>query len=524
MALIDIRDSLGDDNAESEPQLAQIFIRTGDYQRVESNIRSLVLGGRGAGKSAICRMLESVEAHPDTSSQRSAQWVTSLSSDTASWGTLERVAKSLDNDANSISRQWEFTVLLQCFEVAIKGQLPKNPKKRQMARQLDNEITKFLDRDRVTSVREGRLSYIVDAAVAILQKLPFRFVMTTPFAPVGIEIAPTDSRDVPPLTAAEVDQRRIALVEGLYGVLKDLIPSGTTLRVLIDQLDDDWKARSQQTTSLVGLFSALMRMHRNLRAADLTKSVRVIVFLRTDIYEFLKQNGLDDATKFAQHELHLRWNVESLRSMLDRRIQAANQPEFESLRSLFSQERLGGRPLDEYLLTIAAPRPRDVIHFLRTILDNATGVHEDGHEGEHERVTKDDVEKAESDYSGWRRGVIVEESRYTVPDLEVVLDSFRGKTPNYSPRELRRHLDNVKREGGVSMTKPKLIEALVDWGVIGVQSRDRGRRFVWDLPEGQWFGPDESGSEESGESWVIHQALWKVLSLRRKRTAKKAAS
>jgi hypothetical protein len=386
-----------------------------------------------------------------------------------------------------------------------------------MVRQLDSEITKFLDRDSATSVREGTLSYIVDTAVAILQKLPFRFVMTTPFAPIGIEIRePPDSPDVPQLTVAEVDQRRIALVEGLYGVLKDLIPADVTVRVTIDQLDDNWKGGSQHTTSLVGLFKALMRMHENLREAGLTKSLRIIVFLRTDIYEFLKKNGWDDATKFAHHELHLRWDVESLRSMLDRRIQAADQPEFDSLRSLFSQERVGGRTLDEHLLTIAAPRPRDVIHFLRACIVNAMD--------KHERVTKDDVDKAESEYSGWRRNVIIEESRYGVPDLEVVLDSFRGRTPNYSPRELLHHLDNVKRQDGVSMTKPRIIDALVEWGIIGVQGRDRGRRFVWDLPEGQWFGPNESGGEGVGENWIIHQALWKVLSLRRKRGAAKAAS
>jgi hypothetical protein len=307
-------------------------------------------------------------------------------------------------------------------------------------------------------------------------------------------------------------QSRVELVEGLYGVLKDLIPDNTNVRVLIDQLDDDWKARPPQTASLVGLFSALMRMHGNLRKAGLAKSIKIIVFLRSDIYEFLKRNGLDDATKFAQHELHLRWDTESLRAMLDRRISAADQPGFDSFRSLFSQERLGGRLLDEYLLTVTAPRPRDAIHFLRASIDNALG--------KHELVVKDDVDKAESAYSKWRREVIIEESRYGVPDLEIVLNSFISKTPNYSSRELLRHLDDLKREGGVSMTKPKLIEALVDWGVIGVQARDKNRRFVWDLPEGQWFGPDESGDE----SWIIHQALWKALSLHRRRTPAKASS
>lgn len=505
--------SLGDGNAENERQLPETFIRTGDYQRVESNLRSLVFGGRGAGKSAICRMLESVGADPAPSPRQRTHWAVSLSSDTASWRSLERAARTLDDDAQWISRQWELTILLQCFEVAMK-ELPRTARRRQLVSQLDDEITKLLDRETLKSVNEGRLSYIVDTAVKILQRLPFRFVVSAPFVPIGIEIRePSESRNEPRLTVEESERRRIAVVESMYGVLKQLIPTDTTIRVLIDQLDDDWKARKQQIESLVGLFSAVMRMHGNLTRLELVDRIRVVVFLRTDIYEFLKQNGLDDATKFAQHELHLRWDVESLRRMLDRRIEAAGEPRLDSLRSLFSDERIGQRSLDEHLLALVAPRPRDVIHFLQACIDNALN-------RGHERISKTDVEDATSRYSLWRRQVIIEEARYGFSELEAALNSFVSKTADYTPQELMRHLDTFKRDSDVRTTKPKLIAALVDWGVLGVQGKNKKPRFVWDLPEGQWIGPDASG----GESWVIHQALWKALSITRKRPLAKAST
>src|SRR5690349_7449169 len=48
---------LGDGNAENERDLVRAFLRTHDYDEVAANSRFLVLGGRGAGKSAIFRML-----------------------------------------------------------------------------------------------------------------------------------------------------------------------------------------------------------------------------------------------------------------------------------------------------------------------------------------------------------------------------------------------------------------------------------------------------------------------------------
>jgi hypothetical protein len=57
MGLGSISKILGDGTAERERNFAQIFLRTQDYEDVEANLSSLILGGRGTGKSAICRML-----------------------------------------------------------------------------------------------------------------------------------------------------------------------------------------------------------------------------------------------------------------------------------------------------------------------------------------------------------------------------------------------------------------------------------------------------------------------------------
>jgi hypothetical protein len=136
--------------------------------------------------------------------------------------------------------------------------------------------------------------------------------------------------------------------------------------------------------------------------------------------------------------------------MLDRRVAAAGETSLTDLRNLFSEERLGGRTLDEHLLYFTAPRPRDAIHFLAECIENALT-------RGHGKLEKSDVEDAEARYSSWRRQVIIEEGRYGAIDPEVLLNSFAAKTARYSSRELARHLDQLKRDAAITVTKPRLI-------------------------------------------------------------------
>lgn len=73
------------------------------------------------------------------------------------------------------------------------------------------------------------------------------------------------------------------------------------------------------------------------------------------------------------------------------------------------------------------------------------------------------------------------------------------------------------------MTKPKLVDALVDFGVIGVRAgRNRPGRFIWDVPPGQRLNPERSESEDS-DVWILHPSLYRVLNIRTA-TARNSAS
>jgi hypothetical protein len=504
MGLESISKVLGDGNAENERNFIRTFLRTQDYENVEANLRNLILGGRGTGKSAICRMLDVSAPTGGSESDAGDVWSVSLSFDDVSRVKLEKEAAAVRYDISAISRQWELALLLQCFELAMQ-RAPASVKQRKLVRDLDSEIVKLLNRESVQIVEDGRLGTMVEAAVNMLRQLPFNFKFTVAApVPVSIELQRSqDDKEDTPESDPDIDKAR--LIKGMYGVLARALPDNIRIRILIDELDVAWRARQEQISTLSGLLSAVMRMRGPLGRLELEERVTVAIFLRADIYEILKQRGLDDASKYRRHELHLRWDPTTLRSMLDRRIDTAGLPGMKTMRDLFANERIMRRSLDDYLLTWITPRPRDMITIMHECLESA---------GKNSLITRADAQEAMTNYSSWRESVILEETRYGLEKASDLLDSFKNGKSEYTPKELRSHLDQVKREYAIQTPKPKLTEILVNAGFLGVMNKAKGTSlFVWDVPARQSLGPYEDKDSEASDVWTIHPSLWRAFAI-----------
>src|SRR4051794_9159738 len=95
-----VLDALGDGNAENELNFDRVFVETDDYQTVAKGARNLILGGRGAGKSAIYRMLATGET--GARDEVPPTIVLTLEADQASWRDLERAADQERDDVVAI--------------------------------------------------------------------------------------------------------------------------------------------------------------------------------------------------------------------------------------------------------------------------------------------------------------------------------------------------------------------------------------------------------------------------------------
>jgi hypothetical protein len=168
-----VLDALGDGNAENERHFEDVFVETHDYLAVAGKSRSLVLGGRGTGKSAIFRMLARQSGQTSAAAGRRSL-VVKLEADPSSWRELEHTADVENDDVAAISRQWELAILLHCFEVTL-ATFPALAKRRKLVRDLNAEVEKLLDRDLLRENPQGRMSMVLSAAATMLRRLPFKF-------------------------------------------------------------------------------------------------------------------------------------------------------------------------------------------------------------------------------------------------------------------------------------------------------------------------------------------------------------
>jgi hypothetical protein len=184
--------ALGEGNAEHERNFASTFIPTADYKAVASMSRSLVLGGRGTGKSAIFRSLVDRPGSLDAASQ---VLTVALAADRTSWPALEQAARASNNDPLILSRQWELALLLLSFNILVEN--TRDVKRRRLIRDLDDEVEKVLEKTELNLRSEGMLSDVFEAAATILRKLPFTFKVQAPFVPISLELKDAATSEVP---------------------------------------------------------------------------------------------------------------------------------------------------------------------------------------------------------------------------------------------------------------------------------------------------------------------------------------
>ena len=110
----------------------------------------------------------------------------------------------------------------------------------------------------------------------------------------------------------------------------------------LDRLDDAWDGSEESKSLLVGLLKAAKDLNDRFRAGVATGS-RVVIFLRTDIYDAL---SFDDKDKHRPFEQRIVWTPELLLDLVDRRL-----PTGTGIDSVFGTEKMrGGTTPFDYII------------------------------------------------------------------------------------------------------------------------------------------------------------------------------
>lgn len=385
--------------------LEKCFVESPAYQRVHSGAKTIVLGNRGAGKSAIFQMLAKRERIDGSN-------VIELSPEDYSYELLGSTLAAENAGSwakhGAYAAAWKYLIYVLVMKDLTRKGL-------RLTKDGGAEIYKYI-RDNHASSQLGALSLLV----SYLKRLE------------GIKIGPLAAG----FRTRELD--RLYKLEEIHHLLPSLrnVLNSRRVAVFVDELDRGWDSSEDAKAFVSGLFQACVSIN------ELHPNLRVYVSLRRELYDDIPAL-YEDAQKHRDLLERIQWREDSLLELIAKRIRHSAQERgydaeklnrFSDLAcwsAIFAQPT--DRPADtsfNYVIDRTLYRPREIIQFCTEALDMARG-----------RETRlplpfSIIQKAEHGYSAERAKDIAAEYRYQYPGLLSVFDVFRGRGGTFTRDDL----------------------------------------------------------------------------------------
>ncbi|UCZ55623.1 ATP-binding protein [Desulfurispirillum indicum] len=326
----------GNDSAEKDAHLLEYFVDSKAFQRVSEGRKSIVVGRKGSGKSALLKKLG------EHFSEQSNTYLTVL---TPKYNNIRTVLNdtALRKDFGEeifFQHTWLRQICLDflcCFGHRAKGVF----------------CTGSLEFARKIAASQDCTSKdFVENISEILGRIKVKAGNLGEFG-----------------LAVENELRKVAELESLLHHIGELANSGAKFVVLIDDLDLGWDNSRIANNLLLGLLSAAGLL------AGMNHSIKPILFLREDVYTILLEQT-QHADKYRDVE-RIRWSQDQLVSILEARINFNRARDgdgpVDRAFSIVFPETIGTANTDNWLVERTLSRPRELIQFARYYTESLVG-------------------------------------------------------------------------------------------------------------------------------------------------------
>lgn len=231
------------------------------------------------------------------------------------------------------------------------------------------------------------------------------------------------------------------------------------------------------------------------------KDLRVIVFLKSSIYDYIDYNFVD-MDKIKDYIINISWENEELERLIANRIKFSlkltdNKRPWEYWNLAFEgNDKKGTQKIQNYLFERLVNGPRDLIAFCTKAREQALKIGND-------KIMFKDLENAESIYSQDMLKVINREYGNKYKDIQLFIERvFGGQKFSFSKDELKNHLDTEwrnefklfeKQDWFTSSTPKGLMELLYMIGFIGYKEKS-SHRIIYSYQKqniGEFLDADE---------------------------------
>lgn len=434
-------------SAERDDLLSHYFFDNGVLKAVcESPTSFLVLGRKGAGKTAIFRHL--TENPRDF--LKSDDLLVPLSFEDYNWNIHALLTN--DNKAESLlyKQSWRFVILVESLKA----------------------ISAWFSREAVTPPKQiaaatKLLERLFDSPVPTIYQIVGRKLLSLsgfrlPKAGLDLEDGSFDSVSIEggevSFDQVQKDQSlRQHLSENIENLIEYLDKALSSTRdqwprtfICFDRVDEAWDEVSYDASRKViaGLVAACDSIN-----AQYKGKLRPVVFLREDIFDSL---SLNDANKLREDcGALLHWTKDTIASLILKRVNyfAAKhgQPLVTSLDALFdkTEMRQGARP-SRYILLRTMMRPRDLISLLNRTIDTMKDKANDPFADDEiifNKLECESIYDAEPGYSEWLKQEVLEEWKVQRPSIVSLFNAIQNHgSTNFSLASLSNELKKLSIE------------------------------------------------------------------------------
>ncbi|MFI9786446.1 P-loop ATPase, Sll1717 family [Kitasatospora sp. NPDC051984] len=394
--------------------------------------KSLIIGRKGSGKSAICRQLSTPDGHQGAS--------VLVTPDDAAGDEIRRFELQGVTADTAKSMIWRYVFAIHAARhltaharIAHGRRVPPSVR----------ALRSFL-RDSGESEEAG----LYDRLRRGVRGLQSANLSLKAF---GVEAA----FGVGASEGARAGQQLGVLEDGVAAAFGDLdcAAGHPPLLFLVDQLEQVWTADPESHALVTGLMLAAKHVTGRYHGG-----VRTVLFLRADIYDTL---NFGEGDKFHSDEIRIEWTREGLEDVALARARASLGPELsgEQLWSVLFPASVRGEPTAEYLFRRVLPRPRDTIQLLnacQSVADERGGT----------TITEADVLRATEQVSRWKLQDLATEYLVSHPFLRSLFVLFENTGYVVMRSALAARFEAHREE--LHRAFPAYTESLTPQGVIDV--------------------------------------------------------
>lgn len=501
--------NVGKVSAERDDLLSKYFHDNGVLKSViESQNAFLVLGRKGAGKTAVFKFLK----ENTTTYLKDDDILVSLSFEDYNWSIHALLKNAESAESLCYKQSWRFILLIEAVkafsEYYQKSSLP-------LPKQLErcNKLLKKLFSDPIPSIYS-----IIGRKLLNLSKLKL------PSGGLDVEGGNLDSVEA---SAGEVTFEEVKADNTLQSQLSQNIDNviafvetallaiqDTPCRVFLafDRIDEAWDTVAVDTSKKViaGLVGAADSINSKYGG-----KIRPIIFLREDIFEVLPINDLNKLREDCGSLL--KWDKDSLNKLVLKRINyfaelnGANQ--VSDVDALFDKIEMRQRTKpSSYLLKRSMMRPRDMICLLNRTIDAMKEKANDPFGDNRivfEKLEAEAIYDAEPGYSDWLKQELIDEWAVQYPPIKIILDALQnhGMT-NFTQADLKGNLEKFNQKPS-DTDLIAYLRFLFDNSIIGFRV---GASNVWKY---KCFYPSQGFVQ--ADDYRMHDGLIRTLNLKEPR-------